>query len=304
MSQTTAKTSILLVDDEPYLTPELVPSLQHNGINVITATNPRDALDKLRTHARELRAVILDVAMLRRATHDPMFNEVDTQGGWRTGIVIGRHILEHYPDIPIIGYSMHDENRNWFEKHGEAFISKSGRRDDLDQAVSIISDIAFRRRTKPRCFIVHGHDGDLLYELKDYISSALRFGEPIVLRDEPGGVLTLIEKFESNSKRADVVFVLLTPDEVAYLADDRHRERPSSRARPNVILELGYFLAKLQRTDGKIILLRKGAVELPSDIHGMLPIDVTRGIRSQDRAIRRELSRWLRPSRAGRSKRS
>ena len=51
---------------------------------------------------------------------------------------------------------------------------------------------------------------------------------------------------------------------VSYLVD---------RARQNVIPELGYFLAKLGRE--RVCALKKGDVETPSDIHGVVwvPMD-------------------------------
>ena len=46
-----------------------------------------------------------------------------------------------------------------------------------------------------------------------------------------------------------------------------------SRARQNVVLELGYFIGKLGRD--RVLPLHTEGVELPSDIHGLLyvPID-------------------------------
>ena len=68
------------------------------------------------------------------------------------------------------------------------------------------------------------------------------------------------------------VFVLLTPDEVAYLWSedakpdaDRQKEL---RARPNVIFEFGYFVGKLGRS--KVCCLYTGNVALPSDLGGII----------------------------------
>lgn len=95
--------------------------------------------------------------------------------------------------------------------------------------------------------------------------------EPIVLHRQADEGLTIIEKFE---KHADVgyAFILLTPDEVAYLTaeDDlpdsgRKKEK---RARPNVIFEFGYFVGRLGRS--RVCCIYTGDVTLPSDIHGMI----------------------------------
>jgi predicted nucleotide-binding protein len=138
-----------------------------------------------------------------------------------------------------------------------------------------------------RSFIVHGHDDKSLYELKDYLQNILKLSEPVILRRMPGLGKTLIEKFEREAEVAKLVFVLLTPDDT--VGDSSDPENQKRRARQNVILELGFFLGKLGRESGKILLLHKGPIEIPSDIAGIEYIDITNGIESAGESIRREL---------------
>jgi predicted nucleotide-binding protein len=84
-----------------------------------------------------------------------------------------------------------------------------------------------------------------------------------------------------------LVFVLLTPDDKAV--DPAEPDAEKRRARQNVILELGFLLGKLGRESSRILLLHKGSVEIPSDIAGIVYIDVTEGIKSASEDIRREL---------------
>ncbi|MNR34040.1 putative nucleotide-binding protein containing TIR-like domain protein [compost metagenome] len=49
-------------------------------------------------------------------------------------------------------------------------------------------------------------------------------------------------------------------------------ETSDTRARQNVIFELGYFSAKLGR--GRVCLLRKGHVEIPADLYGVIYTDM------------------------------
>jgi predicted nucleotide-binding protein len=63
--------------------------------------------------------------------------------------------------------------------------------------------------------------------------------------------------------------VLLTPDDVA---SSKSTPAQSDRARQNVIFELGYFAGKLGR--GRACLLQKGSVEIPSDLHGVVYIEL------------------------------
>ena len=83
-----------------------------------------------------------------------------------------------------------------------------------------------------RVFIVHGRDEEMKQAVARIISKLNL--EPIILHEQPDGGRTIIEKFE---KYADVDFavILLTPDD---LCEGMHR------ARQNVIMELGYFIAK------------------------------------------------------------
>ena len=86
-----------------------------------------------------------------------------------------------------------------------------------------------------KTFIVHGHDRELLFDLKDYLQNTLGLPEPVVLEQKPDGGRTIIEKFEEHAGEVDVAFVLMTPDDVGAGGT-------LGRARQNVLFELGYFL--------------------------------------------------------------
>ncbi|MBL7900750.1 MAG: nucleotide-binding protein [Bacteroidia bacterium] len=120
-----------------------------------------------------------------------------------------------------------------------------------------------------KVFIVHGHDHSLKIELEVFLS---HIGlKPIVLHREADSGQTIIEKFESNSDVA-FVFILLTPDEIAYTIDQENvieeERKKEFRARPNVIFEFGYFVAKLGRN--RVCALHKGAVSIPTDLSGFI----------------------------------
>lgn len=133
---------------------------------------------------------------------------------------------------------------------------------------------------KMKSFIVHGHDTQEKLALKNYIQNTLHQEEPIILAEQPSKGRTIIEKFEDLSSETSVVFVLLTPD------DQYGKE---NRARQNVIFELGYFLGKFGRKSGRIVLLYKGDLDLPSDISGIIYINIDNRIEASGEQIRREL---------------
>ncbi|EKN3732772.1 nucleotide-binding protein [Yersinia enterocolitica] len=119
------------------------------------------------------------------------------------------------------------------------------------------------RPVSRKIFIVHGHDNDALQSVARFIS---RIGlEEIILSERPDGSRTVIEKFEAESGDVSFAIVLMTPDDSGNaLASENTR----LRARQNVLYELGYFAGKLGR--GKVLVLRKGDIEIPSDLAGVL----------------------------------
>lgn len=120
-----------------------------------------------------------------------------------------------------------------------------------------------------KVFVVHGRDEISKTNLEVFLrENGL---EPIVLHRQADEGQTIIEKFEKHSE-VGYAFILLTPDEIAYIATDEDKpenERAKEfRARPNVIFEFGYFVAKLTRA--RVCCLYTGNVELPSDVSGMI----------------------------------
>lgn len=143
-----------------------------------------------------------------------------------------------------------------------------------------------KKEKKLKTFIVHGHDDNAKLQLKNYIQNTLRLGEPIVLSEKASGGRTIIEKFEQYAEDCNLVFILLTPDD--QYVEDQSGEN-GHRARQNVIFEMGYFLGKLGRESGRIILLYKGNLDLPSDILGLVYINIDNGIDAAGEQIRKEI---------------
>lgn len=132
-------------------------------------------------------------------------------------------------------------------------------------------------------FIVHGSDAAAKYELKSYLETlALK---PIILHDQDDKGDTIIEKFEDYAEQANFAFVLLTPDDKQDVAGKSDRQW---RARQNVIMELGWFLAKLGRR--RVVLLYKAGVEIPSDISGVLYLEFNESVKEVGERIRQRLA--------------
>ncbi|SHE43618.1 Predicted nucleotide-binding protein containing TIR-like domain [Litoreibacter ascidiaceicola] len=122
---------------------------------------------------------------------------------------------------------------------------------------------------KTKVFVVHGHDNAVLFRVKETLGSlGLR---PVVLREQPNGGKTVIEKFEEYS---DVGFavILMTADDMGGALAEVERDKASPRARQNVVMELGFFASKLGRS--KICVLKSKGVEAPSDIMGVVYTEI------------------------------
>jgi predicted nucleotide-binding protein len=110
-------------------------------------------------------------------------------------------------------------------------------------------------------FLVHGHDSEVRHAVEAFL---MKLGlEVIVLAERPNAGRTIIEKFEAESTVGYAV-VLLTPDDIVASSSGTEQ---IERARQNVIFELGFFAGRLGRN--QVCLLRKGDVEIPSDLAGV-----------------------------------
>ena len=113
-------------------------------------------------------------------------------------------------------------------------------------------------------FIVHGHDDEAKETVARFVEN---FGiEATILHEQANRGQTIPEKFEEHASEAGFAIILLTPDDVGASKDKIKDLKP--RARQNVVLELGYFWGRLGR--GRVCVLHKGGVELPSDMQGLL----------------------------------
>lgn len=120
-----------------------------------------------------------------------------------------------------------------------------------------------------KIFVVHGHDTAALEQLELVLR---RLGlDPYILQNNDGQSRTLIEALEQQIyKDAAFGIVLMTPDDYGYAKTKGEADR-QPRARQNVILELGMVLASLGRQ--RMVLLKKGALELPTDVNGVIYLE-------------------------------
>lgn len=116
---------------------------------------------------------------------------------------------------------------------------------------------------KKKVFVVHGHNNAVKEEVARFLEH-LKLS-PIILHEQVDRGRTIIEKFEANAEDVDFAVILLTADDKGMA---NNGDCYNSRARQNVIFEMGYFIGKLSREH--VFLLLETGVEEPSDLEGVV----------------------------------
>jgi predicted nucleotide-binding protein len=229
--------------------------LEREGFQVRGAANACDARK------------ILEQGDVNLAVIDVCLEDHDASGRDESGLELARSADPLMPKIFVTGYYNWAVDRAVHQQDRSGLPLGIGIVDRREGPGALIN--AVRVALKPRSvFVVHGHD-----ELaKEQVARCIRDNGlyPIVLHEQPNSGQTIMEKIERYSTVGFTV-VILTPDDVGGAAGNG---MPSeSRARENVIFELGYFSAKLGRQ--RVCVLRKGDPGIFSDFQGILyvPMD-------------------------------
>lgn len=190
--------------------------------------------------------------------------------------------------VPLVAYG----DDEFYEAHNafKAALEKAQsatENDTFDELLKREKALAPKDLTN-KVFIVHGHDEAAKNELEIMLRDMGL--EPVVLHRQVDSGMTIIEKFEHH---ADVgyAFILLTPDEVAYVVADEDKSdsdrKKELRARPNVIWEFGYFVGRLGRS--RTCCLHRGKVVLPSDLNGLVYKAFNNSVEELGWSIQKEL---------------
>lgn len=123
----------------------------------------------------------------------------------------------------------------------------------------------------PAVFVVHGHN----HGIKEAVARAttqMTGLQALILHEQANKGRTIIEKFEQTAAEACFAVIVMTADDEGRACADASADL-QSRARQNVVLELGYFIGRLGRS--RVAVLHEEGVEVPSDILGVMytPID-------------------------------
>lgn len=259
-----AMPTVLIVDNNENLLEDYTNFLRKRGYNVIPAASCGEA-------KRILAAGGVDVAVFDLRLNDDQ-DEQDV-----SGLILAREVAPGVPKIILTGFP---EVRHVCAalRPGPGglpaafhFVEKEL---DLEQLVEAIDHTLTRAKkvlhARREVFVVHGHDEAARLMVADFIRKVGL--KPIILCEEPGEGLPILQQIERHSEVGFVV-VLLTGDDVGYAKNDPESKRP--RARQNVIFELGFFIAKLGSR--KVRCLYQEGVEIPTDYQGIIYIPQDEG---------------------------
>jgi CheY-like chemotaxis protein len=277
---------VLIVEDDHFYGTQLAELVRDRGAEPEVVPSVEEALERDR---ESFGAVIVDV-MLPNDPDKSGISAEATRAGFSSGVALCRELKRRgfKGSIILISagiFGVSGDAKTWADENDVPFISKDEGPKALLRVLERVGIISGAQA--PKAFIVHGHDEQTLSDLKDYLQNTLKWQEPMILREQPSRGKTIIEKFEESAPRIDCVFVLLTPDDpgMTFGTDDDRR-----RARQNVIFEFGFFYSQMGRKTGRVIALRKGDLDIPSDIQGVIWIDISNGIKAAGEDIRKEVA--------------
>ena len=281
VTKTAKRKTILFIEDDRFFALDYLFALKAYGYCVVFASTSDDAL-RLAKHFRFIRTVIIDIRM----HYGRFFDSSESGAGIHTGTLLALELLNHLdnPKFIALTHSNDAMDEAFFRCLPGSFFCNKQNETPTSFARKINMELSHYQKLKDvQSFIVHGHDKLAVLDLKNYLQNTLKLKEPIILSEKPNMGLTLIEKFEFYASESDIAFVLLTPDDLMNI--------PTSlpRARQNVIFEYGYFLGSLGRKSGRTFLLHKDDTEVPSDLKGIVSINITNGIEAAGEEIRKEL---------------
>ena len=178
-----------------------------------------------------------------------------------------------YGGLVAIDTTLHMEvrgHRDGVEKKISCLESIKGKLELYDEVLAVTEAPRITARGQD-IFVVHGHDEAAKHAVARFIEKlGLR---AIVLHEQADGGRTIIEKLEEESSEVGFAVVLLTPDDIGAPGDQPHSIK--SRARQNVVFELGFFVGRLDRN--RVCVLHKGDVDIPTDYQGVIYVPMDEG---------------------------
>lgn len=183
----------------------------------------------------------------------------------------------------------------WIPSHGvnvtNSFIIALPTKPDsrkIEDKIKTNSSGKIKTAVSKNVFIVYGRDETQALLLQKYLKDKLKV-DAVMFDDLPDKGRTIIEQLEYIQDNVGYAFVIVTPDDVGCLTENIRElakmlvglktikgetvakifRMLQTRARQNVVFELGLFMGALGR-EKVCCLLKRDTAERPSDIDGVL----------------------------------
>jgi len=284
------KLHLLFIEDDSNWIRPIISRLQsqYNNIKTSEATNLSQALAIIRQESIDL--VITD-NYIPNDGNPSFLEEGSDMGRLNQGLALALFLNVEKPNISLIcitamsGVGL----KSRFVELGYHFFNKD--RWDFFKA-DFFSMIDFFIKTKklpsldPKVIILPSHNLDFTYEVSNFFKKQLGFKNTKNIYEEADRGMTDIEKFEALTEGLDVGIVLFAEEDIKKTVDEGiniYQQLPKGP------FGLGYFMAKLERTSGKLLTLAK----LPSNKTKGLPgtvINILSSVEAEEEKIRQELS--------------
>lgn len=156
---------ILWIDDTPAQVQELTEKLRDEGYTVDLVSSASEGASLLTETPGQFLAVIVDLLMDNEnftvpSNHGPEL--LDTVYGLQAGLVFGRWIKRHWPEMNVIGVSvktdMHDEQIKWFKDSADGYFDKYSLYTSI-RPLLLLLKILVEEKAPPitlKTFVVHG----------------------------------------------------------------------------------------------------------------------------------------------------
>jgi hypothetical protein len=166
----------------------------------------------------------------------------------------------------------------------EIVATASALADFLASTGGVASGHAVSQSSRPpatkNVFVIHGHDELNARRLSDLLRE--HGLTPVVMRSQPGMSRVLTDKFEAEASRCTFALAIFTPDDLITSYTHQYHQ-----ARPNVIYETGWFVARLGKE--RVILLLQAGAEMHTDLQGVSRVQFRDDLLHSSYEILREL---------------
>ncbi|HIJ78145.1 MAG: hypothetical protein OEY01_02405 [Desulfobulbaceae bacterium] len=278
---------ILWIDDVPDQVKEPAEQLRDAGYEVVLVDTITEGAELIATSPDRFLAVIVDLLMPGESfwVQSPKGREIlETQHGLNVGMVFGRWLLRHWPELKVIGVSIkldrHDQQVECFKKTGAGYFDKYSLYNSPNDLLLRLSSLA-AAATPPglplQTVIIHGRDQGAIAELSKFLQTRLHLPAPRIFQQQPEQGQLDHEWPPTAVETRPLIFVLLTRADLGS-PPAAGAEGPVTTLLP-LIFAAGFWASQCRPNNGRVVVLHQNLAEqLPAKLPGVELIDISPGL--------------------------